>query len=359
MTNPFTGRQAQALRVSDAVTLADLGWTPRLSSTESSATGQPARVTGVTRDRVDGLTPAGPVTLALPGHVSTGDIAVGDWVMFDPEAGRVVTLLERATLLQRRAAGPRAARQLIAANVDTLGIVTSCNDDFNEARLERYLALASAAGCLPLVIITKPDQSDVPDSYRHRAEALSPLVTALVLNAKDPDEIPRLHPWCRDGQTMALLGSSGVGKTTLSNALTGRRDPTQGIRQDDARGRHTTTARALWRTRPGGWLVDTPGMRELQLTDAGDGIDAVFEDLAELATQCRFSDCQHDGEPGCAIQAAIDAGDLDPARLERWRKLQREDARNSETLAQIRAKDRSLNKLYRDGKARGRHKRGR
>ena len=229
MTNPFTGRQAQALRVSDAVTLADLGWTPRLSSTESSATGQPARVTGVTRDRVDGLTPAGPVTLALPGHVSTGDIAVGDWVMFDPEAGRVVTLLERATLLQRRAAGPRAARQLIAANVDTLGIVTSCNDDFNEARLERYLALASAAGCLPLVIITKPDQSDVPDSYRHRAEALSPLVTALVLNAKDPDEIPRLHPWCRDGQTMALLGSSGVGKTTLSNALTGRRDPTQGI----------------------------------------------------------------------------------------------------------------------------------
>jgi len=323
----------------------------------------PARITGVTRDRLEGLTPDGPVTLALPGSIAAGDIAVGDWVLFDPDPLRVISIVPRTTLLQRRAAGPRAARQLIAANVDTLGIVSSCNADFNEARLERYLALASAAGCLPVVILTKADKvgenGDDPAQYRRRAEALSPLVTALTLNAKDPEDIARLNPWSRAGQTLALLGSSGVGKTTISNALTGRRDATQRIREDDAKGRHTTTARALWRTLSGGWLVDTPGMRELQLTDASDGIDAVFEDLAELAARCRFSDCSHEGEPGCAVRAEIDAGRLDPARLERWRKLQREDARNSESLAQTRSRDRANARIYREGQARGRHKRGR
>ena len=341
----------------DTTALEDLGWSRRLADEAERLHGTPARITGVSRDRLEGISSDGAVSLALPGSIAAGDIAVGDWVLFDPHPGRVTTLLGRATLLQRRAAGPRAARQLIAANVDTLGIVTSCNADFNEARLERYLAMATAAGCLPLVILTKPDQCENADQFRRRAEVLSPLVTALTVNAKDSEDIPRLHPWCRKGQTLALLGSSGVGKTTISNALTGRRDATQRIREDDAKGRHTTTARALWRTLAGGWLVDTPGMRELQLTDASDGIDAVFEDLADLATRCRFSDCSHNGEPGCAIQAEIEAGRLDPDRLDRWRKLQREDARNSETLAQSRARDRALNKMYREGQARGRNKR--
>lgn len=338
--------------------LADLGWSARFASQAAGAPGAPARIATVARDRLEALTPGGTVALTLPGHHGTGDFATGDWVLYDPATRRVLRLLDRATVLQRRAAGTGAARQLIAANVDTLGIVSSCNADFNPARLERYLALAAAAGCLPLVILTKADGAEDPDDYRHRAEALSPLVTAVTLDARDPEGIARLHPWCNRGQTLALLGSSGVGKTTLANGLTARHDATRGIREDDAKGRHTTTARALWRTLAGGWLVDTPGMRELQLTDAAEGIDEVFADLAELAGQCRFSDCSHQGEPGCAVEAALAAGRLDPDRLARWQKLQREDARNSETLAQSRARARSLGKLYRTGKARAREKRG-
>ncbi|WP_116132421.1 ribosome small subunit-dependent GTPase A [Tropicimonas sp. IMCC34043] len=339
-------------------TLADLGWTARLASSAAAEPGVPARINAVSRDRLEALTATGPATLTVPGHYSTGDFAVGDWVLHDPETSRVLTLLERSTLLQRRAAGSGAAPQLIAANVDTLGIVSSCNADFNLARLERYLALAATAGCLPLVILTKADACDDPDDFRHRAEALSPLVAAITLNARDPEQIALLDPWCKGGQTLALLGSSGVGKTTLANALTGRTDATQDIREDDAKGRHTTTARAMWRTRAGGWLIDTPGIRELQLTDAADGIDSVFAELLELAAQCRFADCSHDGEPGCAIGAAVESGKLDPARIARWQKLQREDARNSETLAESRARSRSLGKLHRTGKARGRDKRG-
>lgn len=325
--------------------LADLGWSAHFAACAADATGSPARVSAIARDRLDALTPDGPVTLTLPGKQSSGAIAVGDWVLFAPQTQRVTKVLDRRTVLQRRAAGTGAATQLIAANVDTLGIVTSCNEDFNVARLERYLALASAADCLPLVILTKSDIVRNADLYRRQAEALSPLVSALSLDARDPQELERLAPWCNRGQTLALVGSSGVGKTTLSNGLTRRTDKTQAIRDDDAKGRHTTTARALWRTQAGGWLIDTPGMRALQLTDASEGIETVFADLNDLALSCRFSDCGHDSEPGCAIQAEIAAGRLDPERLTRWRKLLRENARNSETLAQARQRDRDFGKM--------------
>ena len=181
-------------------------------------------------------------------------------------------------------AGETGGHQLIAANVDTLAIVTSCNDDFNPARLERYLAMCSAGGALPLVVLTKADLTPDADGFRRRAEHLSPLVSAVTLNACDTDDVARLHPWCTAGQTMALVGSSGVGKTTLQNALTGTAQLTQSIREADAKGRHTTTARSLRRTLAGGWLIDTPGMRELRLSQAREGIDAVF---AELRAQKR------------------------------------------------------------------------
>ncbi len=339
-------------------TLSDLGWSAHFRARAGDTDGAPARVSSVARDRLEALTSAGVVTLTLSGGQSTGDFAVGDWVLHDPASGRVLTLLDRQTAIARRAAGRDARSQLIAANVDTLGIVSSCNADFNTARLERYLALAGASGCLPLVILTRADEASDPHSYRVRAERLSPLVTALTLDARDPAEIARLAPWCGAGQTLALVGSSGVGKTTLSNGLTGRGDDTQGIRQDDAKGRHTTTARSLHRTQAGGWLIDTPGMRELQLVGAAQGIDSVFADISDLAARCRFADCLHEAEPGCAVQAAIAGGRLDPDRLSRWRKLQREDARNSETIAEARARDRGFGRMVRDGKARGRHKRG-
>jgi ribosome biogenesis GTPase / thiamine phosphate phosphatase len=151
----------------------------------------------------------------------------------------------------------------------------------------------------------------------------------------------------RAGGTVALAGSSGVGKSTLTNALTGAALATRGIREDDARGRHTTTARSLHQTRAGGWLIDTPGMRALRLADVAEGIAAVFDDIARLAGACRFGDCGHAGEPGCAVQAAIAAGTFDPGRLARWRKLSREDARNSATIAESRRADRAFGKMAR------------
>jgi ribosome biogenesis GTPase len=286
---------------------------------------------------------------------STGAFAVGDWVLHD--GARVRQRLTPATEIARKAAGGTSDRQLIAANVDTLAIVTSCNADFSVARLERYLAVTASAGCLPLVVLTKADMTDDPAPYLRAARGLSPLVTALAIDARSVDDIARLHPWVAPGQTMGLVGSSGVGKTTILNALTGLAGLTQGIREDDARGRHTTTYRALRPTLPGGWLIDTPGMRELALTDAAEGIAAVFNDIADLAAHCRFSDCRHTDEPGCAVQAAIADGSLDPARLKRQQKLEREDRRNTESWHEAHARFRAFGKATKAGKARSDHKR--
>lgn len=301
------------------------------------------------RDRVGALSPSGPLSLSTPD--TTGDYAVGDWVLTTPDRTMVADRLERQTSLKRRAAGHNVEAQLIAANVETFGIVTSCNEDFNIARLERYLALAVSAGCVPLIILTKSDLSDDPDGYARQAERLSPMVTAVTMNATDSGQLDVLAPWCRNGQTLVLAGSSGVGKSTLSNLLTGGDAATQGIREDDAKGRHTTTSRDLARTRFGGWLIDTPGMRSLPLTDVADGIEAVFEDIETLAATCKFNDCAHETEPGCAVQAAVDRGDLDPRRLQRWQKLKREDAQNSEALFEARARQKSLHKKYRGAQA--------
>ncbi|WP_050605038.1 ribosome small subunit-dependent GTPase A [Ruegeria sp. 6PALISEP08] len=326
--------------------LSDLGWSSHFAAqhaAHSSCT--PFRIASVHRDRLIGLNPEGEFPLLTPDQ-STGSYAVGDWVLTDNDK-RVHHLLDRRSLLQRRAAGTGAATQLIAANVDVLFIVSSCNADFNLPRLERYLALAHQAGCYPVIVLTKADKSDDPKRFSGQVQALDPYLTVLAINALDPAEIETVLSWCPKGQTGALVGSSGVGKTTLSNALTNKDFATSGIREDDARGRHTTTARALHRTRNGGWLIDTPGMRALRLLDAQDGIDEVFSDLTELGLNCRFSDCQHDSEPGCAVQQAINQGVLDPARLDRWRKLRREDQRNSESVAQSRARDKAFGKMVR------------
>ncbi len=336
-------------------TLADLGWSDHFQRQLSTDdTGEPMRIHAVNRRDVEALSTHG--SEALVTKEETGTFAVGDWVIAD--GARVLRLLDRTTLIKRLAAGDATRPQLIAANVDTLAIVTSCNDDFNVARLERYLAMALSAGCTPLVVLTKADQSDDPDSYRKAAEAMSPLVTAIALDARDPEESRKLEPWCRQGQTLALVGSSGVGKTTIQNALTGIEDDTQGIREDDAKGRHTTTARALRPTLAGGWLVDTPGMRELRLSEAADGIEAVFADIAEIAASCRFSDCKHETEPGCAIKAALESGDIDPDRLRRWQKLEREEQHNAEAIHVAHARFKRLGKQAKSGKARGDWKRG-
>ncbi len=332
--------------------LAGLGWSAHFArQIQSDET--PARISAVHRDRLEALSSQG--LLSLISHEETGRFAVGDWVVCD--GSTVARRLEPLTSIGRRAAGEEAKGQIIATNVDTLGIVTSCNADFNPARLERYLAICAAGGALPLIILTKADLATDAEDYRQQAQRLSPLATAVAINACDPEDVARLEPWCRNGQTLALVGSSGVGKTTIQNSLTGIADATQGIREDDAKGRHTTTSRALRPTLAGGWLIDTPGMRELRLTDAADGIDQVFADITELTNACRFSDCRHETEPGCAVLSAIEDGRLDPARLARWQKLQREDQYNTEAVHEAHARYRRFSKMAKAGRERSDFKR--
>lgn len=342
------------MTVSEALTT--LGWRPFFQSqvgpdNELVA----ARVLNVQRGRIEVAGVSGQFVVQLSGKAAGLGITVGDWVLLDPAGPVVRERLERQSLFQRRAAGTGGEIQRIAANVDTLFIVTSANRDFNVARLERYLAIAHEAGAFPVVVITKADEATSPGEYAARAGVLSPGLLVEALDARDPEQVDVLRPWCEAGQTIALLGSSGVGKSTLVNTLTGAQQATSGVREDDQRGRHTTTARSMHRLPQGGWLIDTPGMRELQLVDVGEALEDVFADVSGLARECRFGDCAHETEPGCAVQAAILAGTLDPERLRRYLKLQAEDRRNTATVAERRAEERKFGRMVRSVMADKRH----
>ncbi|MGV8995803.1 MAG: ribosome small subunit-dependent GTPase A [Parvibaculaceae bacterium] len=320
-------------------TLADLGWSSHFSDQTTPdvlAATPPARISDIHRDQALAKSEQGDLTLELPPDMRSGDLAVGDWILSDPEMGRVHALLERHTVLRRRTEGSGDKRQLIAANIDTLLIVSSCNADFNPARLERYLALAISSAIAPAMVLTKADMAEDAEDYRQQATKLLAGMPVIVLDARDPKSLDQLLPFVKAGQTAALVGSSGVGKSTIMNGLAGIETLTQGIRENDAKGRHTTTARSLRRTMSGGWLVDTPGIRSLSMSDNATGIETLFADLIELAATCKFSNCSHDHEPGCAIQAAIKNGMLEADRLQRWLKLETENQGNTETPAEAR-----------------------
>lgn len=289
-------------------------------------------------------------------------LTVGDWILLTQhnEHWLFTRLLERLTLLSRKSAGSKLSEQLIGANIDTLFIVSSHNQDFNLSRFERYLALAYQSECLPVVVLTKRDQCAEPEQHIAQLTALDNHLTVLSVNALERGSVEQLMPWCGKGQTLAFVGSSGVGKSSLVNSLCEQQlSDTGAIREDDSKGRHTTTHRALHVLNVGALLLDTPGIRELQLSDCQQGVELTFNDISELAQQCRFADCSHQLEPGCQVLAALQKGLLTQRRITNYQKLLKEQQRNTQSLAQLRSQDRSLGRFYRNVQADMRNLKGR
>ena len=255
---------------------------------------------------------------------------VGDWVAIrpDPDSDRATIhgVVERKSRFIRKIAGSVVAEQIVAANVDVVLLVTGLDADFNPRRLERYLVLAHESGARPVIVLSKSDLSpDLAEHVRLARSVGGPGVPVHTVSAPRGEGYDVLHGYLAPGQTVALLGSSGVGKSTIVNHLAGEElQRTQEVRTTDGRGRHTTTHRQVILLPSGGLLMDTPGMRELQLWDVNEGVEETFADLEELAADCRFPDCQHAQEPDCAVLAAIADGRLAAARLESYRKLHRE-----------------------------------
>jgi ribosome biogenesis GTPase / thiamine phosphate phosphatase len=317
--------------------LETLGWDDRLSeefTPHHQAGFVPGRVAVQHRGAWDVLTEAAELRCDVPGRLSHEAASaaelpvVGDWVAVDARpaegTGTIRAVLPRRTKFSRKTAWQAAEEQVLAANVDVVFTVTSLNEDLNLRRLERYLILGWESGARPVIVLTKADLADDVAGQVAEVESIAYGVPVLPISNKTGEGLDAVRAELRPGVTAALLGSSGVGKSTLVNALVGEELlETREIR-DDGRGRHTTTRRQLVMLPGGGLVIDTPGLRELQLWVADEGLDEAFEDIAELVAQCRFSDCAHESEPGCAIQAALADGTLAPERWESYQKLQRE-----------------------------------
>ncbi|MDA0688336.1 MAG: ribosome small subunit-dependent GTPase A [Proteobacteria bacterium] len=333
--------------MTDHSALSDLGWHAcfqhQLTLDEWDQV-VPARVIEQHRSEVVLATGEDVLTVSL--LATTPELVVGDWLLLDSDH-RVLRRLDRKTYFARKAAGSELRKQIISANVDVAFIVSSMNDDFNLNRIERYLSLVNEAGADPVVVLSKSDQVQSPEQFVELVHAIDPYLAVEMVNCLDAESVARLMPWIKRGTTVAVLGSSGVGKSTLINTLLGeQRQSTGEIREDDAKGRHTTTSRSLISMDSGGLLLDTPGMREIQLADAREGIAATFSDIEELASQCKFGDCQHQTEPGCAVQEAIAADSLDQRRLDNYLKLLREESRNTASLAEQRKASKAQGKFY-------------
>ena len=264
--------------------------------------------------------------------------AVGDWVCVahaadlphdSAKAGRAIITrrLERLSTISRKAAGRAVEEQVVAANVDTIFLVTALSEDLNPRRLERYLTVVRDAGAVPVVVLNKTDLSENPGAETADVRSRLPFVDVLAISARHGDGLRALDPYLSPARTVALIGSSGVGKSTIVNRLLGHELlKTAEISAVDGRGRHTTTARHLVELPGGALLIDTPGMRELQPWVDESAVTETFEEIAELARGCRFSDCAHETEPGCAVRAAVERGELSAERLDHFRHLGREIA---------------------------------
>jgi ribosome biogenesis GTPase len=361
--------------------LEDYGWRPIFATafdTALTASGRqlrPARVLTEFRGGYNVHTGTAEVTASVAGRLrhhaedAAAFPAVGDWVAVEiPHYGeaKIHAVLPRVSTFSRRGAGKQPTEQVLAANVDTVLLVSGLDHDFNPRRMERYLALAWASGAAPVIVLNKADLCEDVPAHLDAVREIAPDVPIHVVSGVTRRGIEELRVYAASGMTVAFLGSSGVGKSTLVNALLGtERQATGAVREDDARGRHTTIARQLLRLPGGGLLIDTPGMRELQLWDAADGLDDVFADIRSLAEQCRFADCAHRDEPGCAVQLALADGALDRTRFVSQQKLEREMAalerKRSEGASrhEARQKARASHRLSRDAMAAKRARNGR
>jgi ribosome biogenesis GTPase / thiamine phosphate phosphatase len=339
--------------------LHDLGWDDAFAASFEPYQDQfePGRVSAQHRGGYDVLTEAGERRVRLSGRMrhaaaSAAELpAVGDWVALRDQT--IQAVLPRRSAFSRKAAWSPTEEQVLAANLDAVFVVSALNGDLSLRRLERYLTLAWESGATPALVLTKADLCDDVGGALLSVEQVALGVGTHAVSNLTGEGLEELGPYLTPAKTIALLGSSGVGKSTLANRLVG--DELQATHEiaEDGRGRHTTTSRQLIRLPGGALLVDTPGLREVQLWDADDGIHEAFADVDELAADCRFNDCAHLREPGCAVQAAIDEGRLPRERLQSYRQLQRElqrlamkqDARlRSEARKQRAAFARSLRK---------------
>jgi len=315
--------------------LREYGWNPAWQEAYDLEAGPglvPGRVVRQVRGSCSVVTPDSGVVNATPtgrmSHHASGpqDMpVVGDWVVVAPQDGRITAILPRRNAFTRKPPGNATEAQVIAANIDKAFLVSGLDNDYNPRRIERYLTAAWDSGTAPIIVLNKCDLCPNIHEVVTETESVALGVPIVVVSAEQQTGLDDLRRQIRPQETVVFLGMSGVGKSTLVNALLGEeRLKTQDVRADDSRGRHTTTHRELFVLPDGGLVLDTPGMREFQLWDTGAGLHRTFEDIETLAEQCRFRDCKHEDEPGCAVQAAIAAGTLPADRLQGYRKLERE-----------------------------------
>jgi ribosome biogenesis GTPase len=335
--------------------LAELGWSAELADSMDAGL-VPARITAEHRGAYDAQTADGVARTSLPGRLvhESADVAVGDWVGLAD--GLIRSVLPRRSAIVRKVAGRVSSGQTLAANIDLALIVSSLGPDLEPRRLERYLVTIWESGAAPEIVLTKADRLEDPGALVAEVEAVALGVPVHVVSAHSGQGCEALRARIQPGTTAVLLGSSGVGKSTLVNRFAGREQmATKETRDDDDEGRHTTSHRQLVLLPGGGVVIDTPGLRELQLWD-GEGLGETFADVEELAGDCRFNDCTHLQEPGCAVLAALESGRLARGRLASWRTLQRE-LRSIEIRHDARLRSEEARKwrlVSREGRARAR-----